>query len=491
MLKPSPPPVLLYILAITSLLACCAEGDRSGVDEKEFIPNYVDGSLIQLSGGFRDFPNGAWCWFQDPRAIIDSDAPGGPTLLVSSFSAKDRAEYAFRPWDPNYEGGWAKGDNDLFWFNLSTAESGQVKLHRGLTQDDHNVGALTKLPDGRYLTAYADHGYERETYFRKSVQPHDPTEWGPPTTFTHGDTVTYSNLYTVSGDEMATTSGTRDIINLVRAVGYDPNVVVSQDNGQSWTYRGRLLGGEGRPYVRYAQGRDRIHFIATDQHPRDFDNSVFHGTTDGVSVYDSYGTMVDDDIADNRPAEPYNLTPIHEGAPSSVGWTIDIEADDTDNPYAVFSVQKNAEDRGVLPGLDHRYHYARFNGKIWSTSEIAYAGSALFEREQDYTGLAALDPNDPNYIVISTNADPVTGEPLISRTDGKRHWELFEGRTSDGGRNWQWNALTRDSAVDNIRPIIPTWKSDQRVVLWMRGQYHSYHDWNTQIVGMIQSGKTK
>ncbi len=467
-------------LVVASLVVAVSCQTAQPVDNPgtQFQPNFIAGDMFQLSGS-REFPNGAWCWFQDPRAIVDIDAPGGPILLVASFSGRDRAEYGFRPWGDPDATEWAKGDNDLYWMRLGTGETGQVKLHSGLTQDDHNVGALTILPDGHYLTAYADHGYERETYFRISAQPHDPTAWQPVTTFTHGDTVTYSNLYSVPDAD-----GGQVLMNLNRSVDYDPNIIVSEDNGTVWQYRGLLLGGEGRPYVRYAQGPDRVHFIATDQHPRDFDNSVFHGSTDGIAVFDSAGETIDADLSDDAPAEPKDLTEIHQGRPDAVGWAVDLEVDANGNPYGVFSVQRNAQDRDNLPGLDHRYHYARFDGTEWSVSEVAYAGSSLYEIEQDYTGLAALDPNDPDYMVISTNADPDTGKPLISRTDGQRHWELFEGRTVDGGETWSWSALTRDSAVDNIRPIIPDWEADKRVILWMRGDYNSYHDWNTQIVGI-------
>lgn len=468
-----------YIFLLMPLMAAasCVGLNTNSASSTSFEPNYVSSEIFQLSGS-PTFPNGVWCWFQDPRAIIDVNAPGGPLLLVASFSAHDRAEYGFRPWGEHDLTDWAKGDNDLYWMRLASGETGQVKLHKGLTQDDHNVGALTILPDGRYLTAYADHGYEHQTYFRISEQPHDPTSWRPAKTFTHGDTVTYSNLYT-----LPTPDGGQTLMNFNRSVGFDPNIIVSADDGASWQYRGLLLGGEGRPYVRYAQGPDRVHFIATDQHPRDHDNSVFHGSTNGHAIYDSFGNMVDSDVSDAAPIEPKELTEIHQGASDAVGWGVDLEIDADGNPYGVFSVQRNAQDRGALPGLDHRYHYARFDGETWQVSEIAYAGSSLFELEQDYTGLAALDPNDPNYMVISTNADPDTGEPLFSRTDGQRHWELYEGRTSDGGATWTWTALTRDSAVDNLRPIIPDWDADERIVLWLRGAYHSYHDWNTQIVG--------
>lgn len=470
---------VLHAIALSGLVAAsCVALSMDDASAEVFQPNFIAADMFQLSGS-ADFPNGAWCWFQDPRAIVDLEAPGGPLLLVASFSARDRAEYGFRPWGEHDMTHWAKGDNDLYWMRLESGETGQVKLHSGLTQDDHNVGALTILPDGRYLTAYADHGYEHETYFRISEQPHDPTSWQPAKTFTHGDTVTYSNLYKTPDPD----SG-QLLTNFNRSVDYDPNIIVSADDGASWQYRGLLLGGEGRPYVRYAQGQDRVHFIATDQHPRDYDNSVFHGSTDGRVVYDSHGRVVDPDVSDDVHAEPKELTEIHAGAPDAVGWAVDVEVDANGHPYGVFSVQRNAEDRGKLPGLDHRYHYARFDGESWSVSEIAYAGSSLFELEQDYTGLAALDPNDPDYIVISTNSHPETGAPLVSRTDGQRHWELFEGHTNDGGETWTWTALTRDSAVDNLRPIIPSFSSHERIILWMRGAYHSYHDWNTQIVGI-------
>ncbi len=475
-----------HSLSLAALIALCLAYPlhtfaKPSATNKTMPANYIAGELFQLSGG-KNFPNGAWCWFQDPRAIVDTQHKDGPILLVSSFSARERAEYTNRIWGSS-QTDWAKGDNDLYWMNITKGTKGQVKIHQGLTQDDHNVAAITHLPDGRYLLAYADHGYERTTYFRTSQHPHDPTSWGKINTFTHTDTVTYSNLYTVPAQSAL---GNEKIINFNRSVGYNPNIMASMDTGKTWHYQGTLLGGIGRPYVRYAQGKDRVHFIASDQHPRDFDNSVYHGTTDGKAIYSSLDEILDPDITDKTPIEPHQLTQIHKGLPQAVGWPIDIEVGDNDKPFALYSVQVNAQDRSNLPGLDHRFYYARFNGKRWVNNEIAYAGSSLYEYEQDYTGLAALDPHDPDYAVISTNADPKTGKPLISNADGKRHWELYEGRTTDKGKTWSWQALTAHSTVDNIRPIIPTWDSDKRIILWMRGTYISYTDFNTQIVGVTR-----
>lgn len=461
---------------------------HASVDLLEDQANYVARDMFQLSGS-ADFPNGAWCWFQDPRAIVDVNQSGEPIMLVSSFSARDRAEYAFRYWGKEQKH-YAKGDNDLYWMNLQTGKTGQVKIHRGLTQDDHNVGALSKLTDGRYLIAYADHGYERKSYFKTTLKPNDPTTWSEARHFTHGEPVTYSNLYRVDYENNEKTSKTKDggtLINFSRAVGFDPNVVSSFDEGATWHYQGLLLGGPGRPYVRYAQGQNTVHFIASDQHPRDFNNSIYHGVTDGKSVFSSTGKIIDPDITDDVFVQPKELTLVQAGSPSLVAWPIDIHVDKNDHPYALYSAQINAENRGKLPGLEHRYYYARLVDNQWQTHEIAHAGSALYEWEQDYTGLAALDPNDPDYVVISTNAHPDTGEPLMSEADGQRHWELYEGRTQNMGKSWTWTALTQNSTVDNIRPIIPQWSSDKRVILWMRGSYITFNDYNTQIVGVIGS----
>ena len=132
-------------------------------------------------------------------------------------------------------------------------------------------------------------------------------------------------------------------------------------------------------------------------------------------------------------------------------------------------------------GEDHRYRYARWTGKAWECEEIAYAGSKLYPGEDDYTGNVALDPHDPAIVYISTNADPVTGKALISRADGQRHWEIFKGRRRAAG--WTWTRVTRDSSMDNIRPIVPIWPGKQFALLWLRGKMRAYTDYAFEIVG--------
>jgi hypothetical protein len=133
-----------------------------------------------------------------------------------------------------------------------------------------------------------------------------------------------------------------------------------------------------------------------------------------------------------------------------------------------------------------RFHYGRWDGTAWRTHEMAYAGRRLYAYEADYTGLAVLDRQHPGVVYISTDADPGSGRPLISAADGQRHHELFRGTTTDGGKTWRWEPLTRNSTMENLRPVVPDWRDSRSALVWMRGTYsHNRGEWTTAVVATI------
>jgi hypothetical protein len=183
--------------------------------------------------------------------------------------------------------------------------------------------------------------------------------------------------------------------------------------------------------------------------------------------------------------QPAEAARIFQGDPNNVAWSSDIELDNDGRPYAVYSVQKDAARApDGQAGQDHRYRYARWTGDRWLDYQTAYAGTRLYPHEDDYTGNICLDPQDIHTVYISTNADPVSGKALVSKADGRRHYEIFRGVTPDGGKSWRWTSITRDSAQDNIRPMVPKSNSEHRVVLWLRGVYTKYTDYQLRLVGM-------
>ena len=55
---------------------------------------------------------------------------------------------------------------------------------------------------------------------------------------------------------------------------------------------------------------------------------------------------------------------------------------------------------------DKRALYARFDGTKWKPTYLVKTGPKLYPDEEDYTGLGALDPDNPHTIYISTTFDP-------------------------------------------------------------------------------------
>jgi len=99
---------------------------------------------------------------------------------------------------------------------------------------------------------------------------------------------------------------------------------------------------------------------------------------------------------------------------------------------------------------------------------------------------ALLEDERVGSVVASIiQSDPVTCGPLISEADGLRHFELFRGVTTDAGKTWKWTAITRNSWVDNLRPIRPPSDGRAQALIWLRGKYRAYTDYQQQVMGLF------
>lgn len=419
--------------------------------------------------GVAGAPNGAWCWYQDERVVVDGDHPDGPLLLMSTVSFAPQG-------DPEH------GDIDLLWYNVKTGEQGVFELHDQLQADDHNTAAILIRPDGRYLAVYSKHSSDNLVRWRVSSRPHDPTAWGPERTYENQIRVCYSNVFALDESD-----GGRRLYNFSRADGFDPNYFLSTDDGETWRYGGKLLTGPGgneddgqRPYLKYAAEGDRaIHFVTTDGHPRDEDNSIYHGFLSEGRVHHSDGTVMGPlSIERTSPYTANQFTTVlasgarFNGVPMHRAWTIDLHVDAEGRPYAALSARAGNDE------TDHRFLYAQWDGSQWRVREIAKAGGYLYQRERDYTGLVALHPHDPGVLFISTPVDPRDDQVLD-------HYEIFKGVTDDGGESWAWTPVTWNSNADNLRPVVPIWDGGNTAVLWLQGRITSYEDWDSQVVGRI------
>ncbi|WP_457964601.1 BNR repeat-containing protein [Arthrobacter sp. D1-29] len=420
--------------------------------------------------------NGAWCWFQDERALID---PGNNTLLVGSVAA------------PEGPGGSARGGNiEVAVLDLGTGERRVHVLHERLESDDHNAPALLIRPDGRYLAMYAKHKTDNYSRWRVSVRPHDASEWSPEQSFdwtelADGRGATYSNLHRLSAEALT--------YNFVRAVNDDPTMMVSGDDGSTWSYGGKLFTrpkvGYVNGYTRYSSnGTDRIDLITTDHHPRDFNNNIYHGYLQGNALHDTTGRVVSKPVIGSAGVSQTELTTIFaagrelDGDVLTHGWTADLRRDGT-QLAAIITCRANdvngpLERNQQLDVDDHRLLYARFDGSSWALHPLAVAGPGFLPHEQDYTGLGAVDPYDLDHVYISAPVDPRSGRAT-------EHYEIYSGRTSDGGAGWVWEAVTEGSAVDNLRPMVVPGDPAVHALCWFTGSMRSSQAFETEIVAVV------
>ena len=165
----------------------------------------------------------------------------------------------------------------------------------------------------------------------------------------------------------------------------------------------------------------------------------------------------------------------------------DVELDAQARPFAAYSVQKDSA--GLPPrqgGADHRYRLARFTGRGWEDGEIAYAGSRLYAGEDDYTGGVALVPGDSSRRLHLDGRRSRDGGAARQRRATASATTRSSGarRRARAGR-FEWTAVTRDSTADNLRPIVPRTERGSELVLWLRGRYRSYTDYDLEVVGLI------
>ena len=428
---------------------------------KAQTPDIVHGNLIQ----FND--NGAWCWYQDERAVIDSVQN---KLILGSIASGDGI-------GRNSRNGQVEG----VVFDLNTRH-GERTLFRNTYTDDHNVPAFLVLPDGSYLTMYNDHYDDRSRY-----RVYENGAWGEEQHYTWPEVSndkTYSNLYYLSDEDRT--------YNFSRADRKNPHMMISNDNGDSWSYGGQLsepFEGEEVGYVNgyfkyWGNGKDRIDFIATEYHPRDFNTSMYHGYIKDGMTFNSFGDTLDFDITDQSAPTPADYTTVFAAGTEVNGndmnkvWNNDLMVYNDSTVAALIKTRINDLNSN---DPEHAFFYSRFDGEEWIYTYLGKAGKKMYDSEQDYTGLGALDPNNPATIYISTPYDPRDQE-----TDLGVH-EIFKGVTSDAGQTWEWTAITENSTRDNFRPIIPQWNDEKTALLWFRGSYYAAHNFDAAIVGLLMN----
>ncbi len=402
--------------------------------------------------------DGAWTWFNDERVLYDGDG-----LYIGSNDSE--------------------GTSRVYYYSTAYAQSPyayrQDPLSSWQSKDDHNNPAILQLDSGKLLVAYSKHHLEPIWYTRKGDKRGPASfrsvRWGEEVAIEAPARTTYNNLVQLSDENGR-------VFNFMRCIGWNPTLLISDDEGDSWNDPIELVrsgNDRTRPYVKYADnGKDRIDLIFTDAHPRkDGKNNVYHLYYQAGIFHKSDGTPARTlEEVQLQPLTPKDATLVYSGEEAGRGWVWDLEYDVQGQPVAAFI---NSADHEV--GNDLRYRIARWDeaSKSWSQSQIAYAGTHLYDREEHYAGGIAIDPQNTNRIYLSCDVDPATGTP-----NETGRYQIYTGTYQNGA--WSFQQLTHDAQVDNIRPVVPRDHDFGRIATWVQGRYTTYTDYDTSIVGILE-----
>jgi protocatechuate 3,4-dioxygenase beta subunit len=395
--------------------------------------------------------DGAWCWFQDPRAI-------------HYVGLHDRTYVGYVT---------TAGDIDVLALDDPTGTVYQTVLHPRLVADDHAAPGLEVLPDGRIAVFYAGH-VGSTMYYRVSTNPEDVSSFGPeqtvPVNVSGPYGYTYANPIYLSAEH-------RTYL-FFRGADARPVMTYSDDNLQTWSPAHTLVLPVGavqgqRPYAKYAtNGTDTIYFTFDDGHPREITtNSVYYMAYKGGQFTRANGTPIAS-LASVTGSDGSVPTPISNAQADLVydgtgadgkAWVQDIAAGPDGRPVILFASFPNDS--------NHRYHYAAWNGTSWQQQDFTGGGGSIatIGGETEYSGGLSLDHNDPSVV-------------YTSRQHGTA-WEIQRWTTPDLGASFAAPvSITANSTVKNVRPVVP-WGSPGPVkVLWMSGTYTHWKGlYNTSI----------
>ncbi len=399
-------------------------------------------------GTFRIFSNdGAWCWFQDPRAVY----------------VEGRHKRTYAQWMTH------DGKLQIGFFDHDTKTIEIHTLKEKWDADDHNVGSFLLLSDRRLMVFYARHN-KVGLFCRTASYPEDISQWESEVTVSDTPRITYSHPVYLSEENK--------FYVFWRGPSWKPTFSTSTD-GKKWSKPQILIEDSDRgsvnirPYIKIvSDGMASIHFAFTDGHPRNEPtNSVYYLKYADNRLFAANGHEVGK--IDNLPIRHGKIDVVHDGKVTGVrAWVWDIALDNMGDPVIAYT---------LLPReTDHRYAYARWTGKGWLNVELTSGGKWFpqtpegeNEREPHYSGGMCLDHSNPSWVYLSRQIKGV--------------FEIEKWSSLDNGKTWVSLPITENSDSLNVRPVVPRgYSGENNHVLWMNGQYIHYTNYGTAIRMVVQ-----
>ncbi|MBL8026046.1 MAG: BNR-4 repeat-containing protein [Fibrobacteres bacterium] len=381
--------------------------------------------------------NGAWCWFTEPRAITSN----GTTYT-----------------------GWVSKEGDIVAasINAATHDVDTAIMHTRLQVDDHANPSFLMWPNGKLFCFYSAHNDSR-IRIRTLQTPGSFHSW------TSEVGIPMANITDYPCPHMLPSEDSAIYVFFRGGPAWNPYFIKSTDKGSTWSSIRHFISSPGaRPYFKFVNnGKDEIHVIFTDGHPRDKFNNVYYACYKNNNLYKANGTLIK-----SMDALPLLLTEAEKiydaTANNAKAWVWDIALDSAGRPVVAYV--------NFPSDSDHRYRFIRWDGTQWRDQELTKAGrwfpqtpSGSSESEPNYSGGIQLDHSNPFKLFLSKQ-DSVTGVFAIEQWISK-----------DYGTSWKKTKVTGGLDSLTVRPVIPHGTGSGMEFMFMRGSYIHYTDYNTSI----------
>jgi hypothetical protein len=377
--------------------------------------------------------------------------------------------------------GWidSYGDVTISSYDHATGKIETKVIYNRLQVDDHDAPSILLDSKGFLYVFFNKHGGPQPLYFVKSLKPEDISGWTSVRRLELNDKEFYPGLgdtYTYTNPVMLSEENDR-IYLFWRGIDNKPNYSFSDDKGETWS-KGRIfilperIYSMRRPYLKvYSDGKRLIHFAFTDGHPNvEKENSIYY-------MYYAKGSFFK---ANNQKIRELGDIPVQPREADVV-----YDAVITKDKAWIWDVAQNNEGKPVLAYVKfpndsmHIYCYASWDGVKWNNYDLVNSGKwfpqtrpGMIETEPNYSGGLNIDKENTNIIYMSLKRDRV--------------FEIEKWETSNNGKIWNIEAITKGSSRDNVRPFAIRNAGDNNPLqlLWMSNTY--YVHWNP--IGEKESG---
>lgn len=436
-----------------SILTVTAKEDGTS----EIVIVYEKLSQDDIFSGYQVDPEGAWCWFADPRAISYKNEEG--TIDITLIGYID-----------------VHGNIKATQVNNVTNKVDEVLIRTNLQPDDHNNPTFIVLPDERIVVFYSRHTDEKCFWYRVTREKGDITTFGDEKCLVTEAKTTYPSPFLLSDDP--------DHIYLCwRGIEWHPTMAqlsLPDENGNikfTWgpnqVIRSSAQSSGCRPYAKYtSNGKDTIHITYTATHPDNIDpNSVYYSAikfndfTEGNVKVEIQG-IKGNTLTTTLPFKVNNYETdtsfvVDDRYVSKRGWVWQIAL--AKDGYPVIAMVRINSDK-----TSHDYYYVKWDGTKWVKTFLTNGGGKFHpsNTERCYSGGMSIDVNNPNVIYCSK---PVAGA-------FGNIYEIVKYTLSDDGTEViSEEQITKNSMKNNVRPwVIPDSVGKDLRLLWMHGDYYHW-----------------